>query len=113
MEQARRSALAHHVHRTAPMGPRVLINGIWYKSNDVEIEFHAIDSPKNSEVLLYLYRPLARAKPSFGMAGSRANQKQAGGQNERFRKYRISHFRLQARRERNCRRGFLGTFRAA
>jgi hypothetical protein len=29
MEQARRSALAHHVHRTAPMGPRVLINGIW------------------------------------------------------------------------------------
>jgi hypothetical protein len=31
MEQARRSALAHHVHRTAPMGPRVLINGIWYK----------------------------------------------------------------------------------
>src|SRR5262249_56718358 len=31
MEQARRSALAHHVQRTAPMGPRVLINGIWYK----------------------------------------------------------------------------------
>ena len=30
MEQARRSALAHHVHRTALMGPRVLINGIWY-----------------------------------------------------------------------------------
>ena len=28
--QARRPALAHHVHRTAPMGPRVLINGIWY-----------------------------------------------------------------------------------
>src|SRR4029077_12472260 len=33
MEQARRSALAHHVHRTAPMGPRVLINGIWYKQS--------------------------------------------------------------------------------
>src|SRR5262245_17730135 len=32
MEQARRSALAHHVQRTAPMGPRVLINGIWYKT---------------------------------------------------------------------------------
>src|SRR5436190_16755916 len=32
MEQARRPALAHYVHRTAPMGPRVLINGIWYKS---------------------------------------------------------------------------------
>src|ERR1700745_4007120 len=31
MEQARRPASAHHVHRTAPMGPRVLINGIWYK----------------------------------------------------------------------------------
>src|SRR5205807_10378899 len=33
MEQARRSALAHHVHRTAPMGPRVLINGIWYNAS--------------------------------------------------------------------------------
>jgi hypothetical protein len=32
MEQARRPALAHHVHRTAPMGPRVLINGIWYNT---------------------------------------------------------------------------------
>jgi hypothetical protein len=30
MEQARRPALAHHVHRTAPMGPRVLINRTWY-----------------------------------------------------------------------------------
>jgi hypothetical protein len=35
MEQARRSALAHHVHRTAPMGPRVLINGIWYKGTEM------------------------------------------------------------------------------
>src|SRR5262249_3386093 len=26
----RRSALAHHVHRTAPMGAPVLINGSWY-----------------------------------------------------------------------------------
>jgi hypothetical protein len=34
MEQARRPALAHHVHWTAPMGPRVLINGIWYKPNN-------------------------------------------------------------------------------
>src|ERR1700747_738425 len=33
MEQARRPALAHHVHRTAPMGPRVLINGIWYETS--------------------------------------------------------------------------------
>src|SRR4030081_3858163 len=31
LEQARRSALAHHVHRIAPMGARVLIIGIWYK----------------------------------------------------------------------------------
>src|SRR5262249_3709307 len=30
LEQARRSALAHHVHRIAPMGPRVLISGTWY-----------------------------------------------------------------------------------
>src|SRR5207302_10628688 len=35
MEQARRPALAHHVHRTAPMGPRVLIIGIWYKERFV------------------------------------------------------------------------------
>src|SRR5437899_2869242 len=32
LEQARRSALAHHVHRTAPMGAPVLINGNWYES---------------------------------------------------------------------------------
>jgi len=30
MEQARRPALAHHVHRIAPMGTPVLINGTWY-----------------------------------------------------------------------------------
>jgi len=36
MEQARRPTLAHHVHRTAPMGPRVLINGIWYKREVVK-----------------------------------------------------------------------------
>ena len=35
MEQARRSALAHQVHRTAPMGPRVLIKGIWYYGNSI------------------------------------------------------------------------------
>jgi hypothetical protein len=32
LEQARRSALAHHVARIAPMGARVLINGTRYKS---------------------------------------------------------------------------------
>src|SRR5262250_1939030 len=30
LEQAGRSALAHHVHWTAPMGARVLIKGNWY-----------------------------------------------------------------------------------
>ena len=30
LEQAHRSALAHHVHRTARLGPWVLINGTWY-----------------------------------------------------------------------------------
>src|SRR5262249_32446058 len=30
LEQAGRSALAHHVHWTPPMGARVLINGNWY-----------------------------------------------------------------------------------
>src|ERR1035437_930557 len=32
MEQAHRPALADHVHRIAPMGTRVLINGTWYNS---------------------------------------------------------------------------------
>ena len=32
MEQARRPALAHHVHRIAPMGAWVLINETWYNS---------------------------------------------------------------------------------
>jgi hypothetical protein len=40
MEQARRPALAHHVHRTAPMGPRVLINGIWYYAAIQAQSFH-------------------------------------------------------------------------
>src|SRR5665811_57527 len=30
MEQARRPAMADHVHRIASMGARVLINGTWY-----------------------------------------------------------------------------------
>ena len=30
VEQAHRSALAHHVHRTARLGASVLINGTWY-----------------------------------------------------------------------------------
>ena len=30
VEQAHRSALAHHVHRPARLGPPVLINGTWY-----------------------------------------------------------------------------------
>ena len=34
LEQPHRSALAHHVHRIAPMGARVLINGTRYKSYD-------------------------------------------------------------------------------
>src|SRR5262249_43470976 len=43
MEQARRSALAHHVHRTAPMGPRVLINGIWYKRIACIVDGYIVD----------------------------------------------------------------------
>src|SRR5262249_23326064 len=35
------SALAHHVHRTAPMGPRVLINGIWYYTRVVGLSIVA------------------------------------------------------------------------
>jgi hypothetical protein len=30
LEQARRPALAHHLHRSAPMGAWVLINETWY-----------------------------------------------------------------------------------
>jgi hypothetical protein len=32
--------LAHHVHRTAPMGPRVLINGIWLLVGRAELSVH-------------------------------------------------------------------------
>jgi hypothetical protein len=35
VEQARRPALADHVHRIARMGAPVLINGIWYKADFV------------------------------------------------------------------------------
>src|SRR5262249_36548359 len=34
LEQARRSAVAHHVYRIASMGARVLINGTRYYSGD-------------------------------------------------------------------------------
>src|SRR5207247_8064819 len=47
MEQARRPTLAHHVHRTPPMGPRVLINGIWYYLNPNDFTFW-----KSIEILL-------------------------------------------------------------
>jgi hypothetical protein len=30
LEQARRPALEDYVHRIAPLGARVLINGTWY-----------------------------------------------------------------------------------
>jgi hypothetical protein len=57
--------------------------------------------------------PLARANILSGWreagAGLRPRAK-AGGQNERFRKYRISHFWLQTRRERNWGGRFTGTF---
>src|SRR5215831_966175 len=43
LEQARRSALAHHVPRIAPMGARVLINGTRYKSK--------LSTPANPSVL--------------------------------------------------------------
>src|SRR5262249_18141220 len=76
MEQARRSALAHHVHRTAPMGPRVLINGIWYyaKANPGKINLASgvIGSPSHvsgelfkimtgTDMLLVPYRGVAPA----------------------------------------------------
>src|ERR1700757_1125439 len=48
MEQARRPALAHHVHRTAPMGPRVLINGIWYKGKP-KIDWSRVDAMTEAE----------------------------------------------------------------
>jgi hypothetical protein len=33
LEQAHRSAVAHHVHRTARLGARVLISGTWYSAD--------------------------------------------------------------------------------
>src|SRR5262249_18518472 len=56
MEQARRSALAHHVHRTAPMGPRVLINGIWYNKTRLlsQIASHALIEPLKQVICAWL-----------------------------------------------------------
>jgi len=42
------------------------------------------------------------------MSPARDQETKAGGQNERFREHRISHFWLQARGERNCCGRFLG-----
>src|SRR5262245_57116965 len=71
LEQARRSALAHHVHRTAPMGAPVLINGSWYKAvlraygmiprlpfrDAVAASPIPVDGPR---VLFAVYHPAAR-----------------------------------------------------
>src|SRR5262249_31729046 len=57
MEQARRSALAHHVHRTAPMGPRVLINGIWYKP--IARRKGSLDAPMTKPILAKTSRLIA------------------------------------------------------
>src|SRR5262249_43196120 len=43
LEQARRSALAHHVPRIAPMGARVLINGTRYKYRRVTLTWRRPD----------------------------------------------------------------------
>jgi hypothetical protein len=40
LEQAHRSALEDHVHRATPLGPRVLIKGIWYKCITGACEFY-------------------------------------------------------------------------
>src|SRR5262249_59038025 len=55
MEQARRSALAHHVHRTAPMGPRVLINGISYKPSSSTLMWRETSADGSSVVTKVLY----------------------------------------------------------
>src|SRR5262245_47447357 len=68
LEQARRSALAHHVHRIAPMGARVLINGIRYKGRLIAILLtggEAHDCPVAK-------RLIRRAKPPKRMLGDKA-----------------------------------------
>src|SRR5262249_31804862 len=72
MEQARRSALAHHVHRTAPMGPRVLINGIWYKagtfdSRDMDEHVSAAVLGLNESVALRRVEPFDSAGSHHGL----------------------------------------------
>src|SRR3954467_15422009 len=44
VEQAHRSALAHHVHRTARLGSPVLINGTWYKWGALQLATEGITS---------------------------------------------------------------------
>src|SRR6516165_1643784 len=47
MEQARRSALAHHVYRIASMGARVLINGTRYYLENYAVDVAIIDAQWN------------------------------------------------------------------
>src|SRR5262249_29628590 len=54
MEQARRSALAHHARGTATTGPRVLINCIWYSA-----AFSALSSANSRSKALQAARNLS------------------------------------------------------
>src|SRR5262249_37023669 len=72
-----------------------------------------ITSSARRSVLLLAYAPRAGATFFEGSetpgADLRARAK-VGGKNERLREYRLSHFRLQTRRERNWGGRFIGTF---
>jgi hypothetical protein len=68
MEQARRSALAHHVHRIAPMGARVLINGIRYYPAPNGIMPAVISetvSRSDRQIFALLHHPISRSATDF------------------------------------------------
>src|SRR3954464_16092875 len=60
VEQAHRSALAHHVHRTARLGSPVLINGTWYNSAVSALRFFfsvTVDRPAVTKPLTFVAEP--------------------------------------------------------
>ena len=71
LEQARRSALAHHVPRIATMGARVLINGTRYKSPSEKIGFM---TRRLQQVALAMMRIMAK-RMKAARVGSKSRTK--------------------------------------
>src|SRR5215831_1156471 len=96
LEQARRSALAHHVPRIAPMGARVLINGTRYKCHQRDLcrSSAAVCGSQNAGThLLSLITRCStnRARSRCGCAGWRTNATRYGSWSRLKRAEPLAH----------------------